>query len=92
MKIRQTRDTTTIAQTVTFTALPEQVYEVIMDSKKHESLTGGKASISSGIGGAFTAWGEHISGFNLVLQPRAPMLGRVADGPSWIRIGPSMAL
>ena len=40
-----------------------------MDSKKHESLTGEKASISSEIGGAFTAWGEHISGFNLVLQP-----------------------
>jgi uncharacterized protein YndB with AHSA1/START domain len=69
MKIRQTRDTTTITQTVTFTALPEQIYEVIMDSMKHESLSGEKASISSEIGGAFTAWGEHISGFNLVLHP-----------------------
>jgi len=69
MKIIQQLDTTTIRQTVTFSASPERVYEVIMDSNKHESLSGEKASISSEIGGAFTAWGEHISGFNLVLQP-----------------------
>ena len=68
MKIQE-RDTTTIRQTVTFSASPEQVYAVIMDSKKHESLSGEKANISIEIGGAFTAWGEHISGFNLVLQP-----------------------
>jgi len=69
MKIVQELDTTTIRQTVTFSASPEQVYEVIMDTKKHESLSGEKASICTKIGGAFTAWGEHISGFNLVLQP-----------------------
>src|SRR5215469_8269202 len=69
MKIIQERDTTTIRQIVTFSASPEQVYEVIMDSKKHEALSGEKASISREIGGTFTAWGEHISGFNLVLQP-----------------------
>ena len=69
MKIIQERDTTTIRQIVTFSASPEQVYEVIMDSAKHESLSGEKAHISTEIGGAFTAWGEHISGFNLVLQP-----------------------
>ena len=33
MKIIQQFDTTTIRQTVTFNASPEQVYEVIMDSK-----------------------------------------------------------
>ena len=69
MKIMKELDTTTIRQTVTFSASPEQVYEVITDSKKHESLSGEKASINTEIGGAFTAWGEHISGFNLVLPP-----------------------
>ena len=69
MKILQERDTTTIRQTVTLRASPQEVYEVIMDSKKHESLSGEKASISRKVGGAFTAWGDHISGFNLVLQP-----------------------
>jgi hypothetical protein len=56
MKILQELDTTTIRQTVTFSASPEQIYEVIMDSKKHESLSGEKASVSTEIGGAFTAW------------------------------------
>ena len=69
MKIIQERDTTTIRQTVIFSASPEQVYEVLMDSEKHESLSGEKANISREVGGAFEAWGEHISGFNLVLQP-----------------------
>jgi len=69
MNIVQERDTTTIRQTVAFGASPEQVYEVLMDSQKHESLSGEKAKISREVGGAFKAWGEHISGFNLVLQP-----------------------
>jgi activator of HSP90 ATPase len=69
MNVIQERDTTSIRQTVTFNASPHDVYEMIMDSKKHESLSGEKASISREVGGAFKAWGEHISGFNLVLQP-----------------------
>jgi activator of HSP90 ATPase len=69
MNVMQERDTTTIRQTVTFNASPQEVYEVIMDSKKHESLSGEKANISREVGGAFKAWGDHISGFNLVLQP-----------------------
>jgi len=69
MNIIHERDTTTIRQTVKFNAPPEAVYEVLMDSQKHESLSGEKANISREIGGAFNAWGEHISGFNLVLQP-----------------------
>ena len=69
MSVIQQRDTTTVRQTVTFNASPQEVYEMIMDSKKHESLSGEKASISREVGGAFKAWGEHISGFNLVLQP-----------------------
>jgi activator of HSP90 ATPase len=69
MNVMQERDTTTIRQTVTFNASPQEVYEVIMDSKKHESLSGEKANISREVGGAFKAWEDHISGFNLVLQP-----------------------
>ena len=56
MNVIQERDTTTIRQTVTFNASPHDVYEMIMDSKKHESLSGEKASISREVGGAFRAW------------------------------------
>jgi activator of HSP90 ATPase len=61
--------TKTIRQTATFKAAPMEVYEMLMDSKKHQSLSGEKANISRKVGGRFTAWGSHISGINLVLKP-----------------------
>jgi activator of HSP90 ATPase len=69
MNIKQERDTTTIRHTVVFSAAPQDVYDMIVDSKKHESLSGEKANISCDVGGSFTAWGNHLSGFNLVLHP-----------------------
>ena len=61
--------TRTLEQTVTFKASPMEVYEMIMDSRKHQSLSGERAKISRRVGGKFTAWGPHISGINLVLKP-----------------------
>src|SRR6516165_4697335 len=61
--------TKTLKQTITFKASPRQVYDMIMDSKKHQSLSGEKAKISQRVGGKFTAWGSHLSGINLVLKP-----------------------
>jgi len=69
MTVTQVRDTTTIRQTIVFKAKPLEVYEMLMDTKKHEALSGEKASISREVGGAFQAWGDHISGFNLALDP-----------------------
>jgi activator of HSP90 ATPase len=61
--------TKTLQQTVTFKASPKDVYEMIMDSSKHTSLSGETAKISRKVGGSFTAWSGHISGINLVLTP-----------------------
>src|SRR5262249_12629163 len=61
--------TKTLQQTVTFKASPRQVYDMLMDSRKHKSLSGQRAKISKKVGGKFTAWGSHISGINLVLKP-----------------------
>ena len=36
-------DTKTVKQTVTFKASPHDVYEALMDSKKHAKFTGDKA-------------------------------------------------
>jgi activator of HSP90 ATPase len=69
MNVTEERDTTTIRQTMIFSTSPQEVYEIIMDSGKHESLSGEKAIISREVGGAFKAWGDHISGFNLALEP-----------------------
>ena len=61
--------TKTLQQTVTFKASPQEVYDMLMDSKKHRSLSGEPAKISKKVGGNFTAWGSHLSGINLVLKP-----------------------
>jgi activator of HSP90 ATPase len=61
--------TKTLQQTVTFKASPHEVYEMLMNSRKHQSLSGEPAKISRRVGGKFTAWSSHISGFNLALEP-----------------------
>lgn len=61
--------TKTLRQTVRFNASPREVYDMLMDSRKHQSLSGEPARISKAVGGKFTAWGSHISGVNLVLDP-----------------------
>jgi len=62
-------ETKTIQQSATFGAPPIDVYEMLMDSKKHAALSGQPATISREVGGSFTAWGTHISGFNMALHP-----------------------
>jgi hypothetical protein len=41
---------------------------MLMDSKKHQSLSGQRAKISRKVGGKFTAWGTSQD-FNLALKP-----------------------
>jgi hypothetical protein len=36
-----------IQQTMTFKASPREVYEMLMDSRKHQSLSGMRANISN---------------------------------------------
>jgi activator of HSP90 ATPase len=53
---------------------PAQVYEVLLDGKKHSKMTGGKASDAGTIGAAFTAWDGYISGTTLELDPARRIL------------------
>jgi activator of HSP90 ATPase len=59
----------TIKQKVTLPASPAEVYDMLMTSKKHSVVTGGKAVISNKVGGKFTAWDGYIEGTNLSLVP-----------------------
>ncbi len=59
----------TIRQSVTIKASPHQVYEALMDSKKHGALTGAPARVSRRVGGKFAVYGDSISGTNLELVP-----------------------
>ena len=61
--------TVTIRQSTTFKTSPHEVYEALMDSRKHSKFTDAKASISRRIGGKFTAYDGYIEGVNLELVP-----------------------
>ena len=59
--------TTSIRQTVTLAARPSVIFETLMDSKKHAAFTRAPAKISRKPGGAFSAYGKYISGFNIAI-------------------------
>src|SRR5262249_35467624 len=53
-------NTKTLRQTVTFEASPLHVYDMLMDSKKHRSVSGEPAKISQRLGGPFKAGITHL--------------------------------
>jgi activator of HSP90 ATPase len=57
----------TIQQTVFFKAPPSEVYNALLDPKKHAKFTGSSATTSAKVGAEFTAWGGYIMGKNLEL-------------------------
>jgi activator of HSP90 ATPase len=58
-----------IRQSATLHAAPHAVYEALMDSRQHARFTGSPARMSRKVGGAFSAFGDYISGTNLELVP-----------------------
>ena len=73
----------TIHQTITFRASPHDVYEALMDSKRHATFTGGKALISRAVGGEVMAYDDYIAGKNieLVLDKKIVQDWRAVDWP-----------
>ena len=59
----------TIRQSVTFKASPHEVYEALMDSKKHSEFTGSAVRMSRNVGSEFSVYGGDIQGINLNLVP-----------------------
>ena len=59
----------TIRQSVTLKASPHEVYEALIDSRKHARFTDSKARISRKEGGKFTAYDGYIEGINLNIVP-----------------------
>ncbi len=60
--------TKNIRQSVTLNATQQEVYEALMNSRKHTKFTGSKASISRKIGGKFAVFNGEIYGKNLELK------------------------
>jgi activator of HSP90 ATPase len=47
----------------------QQIYEMWLSSEGHSRMTGGRAEVQEGIGGAFKAWDGYIWGKTLELVP-----------------------
>ena len=73
----------TIKQKVKFRLPPEQIYQLLSDSKLHSDLTGEKAVISKDVGGPFSTHNGHTSGVNVELVPgkRLVQAWRTVDFP-----------
>jgi activator of HSP90 ATPase len=61
--------TRTIRQKAAFKATPHDVYELLMDSRKHSQFAGGKCSISRKVGGKVSISDGYITGENVELVP-----------------------
>lgn len=59
--------TKTIRQTISFNATPKEVYELIMDKKKHAAFTQGDVTMSRKIKGTFLVFGGYCTGYNIEL-------------------------
>jgi activator of HSP90 ATPase len=57
-----------IKQTVNINASPEEVYEMLMDSKKHSSLSGSKVKMSKKADGKFDVFDGYCHGYNIELE------------------------
>ena len=56
-----------IKQVVNIKASPEDIYNVLMSSKKHSELTGSEAKISQKEGGKFSVYDSYATGKNIEL-------------------------
>jgi len=61
--------TRTIRQQVTFKASPHELYELLMDEKKHGEFSQSKTTISHKVGGRISSGDGYIEGINLELVP-----------------------
>ena len=53
---------------------PSKIYSAWLNSKLHESMTGGAATCTSEIGSPFSAWDGYISGKNLELVKNSKII------------------
>jgi activator of HSP90 ATPase len=75
-----------IRQSLTLKGTPEEIYKVLMDSRKHAKLTGARAKISREVGGTIAAYDGYIEGKNveLVRNKKIVQLWRGSDWPAGV--------
>ena len=53
---------------------PVELYDALLNAKKHSAFTGAKATGAARVGGKFTAWDGYITGTNRELEPGRRMV------------------
>jgi activator of HSP90 ATPase len=73
----------TLHQTMTFTASAHDLYDALMDSKKHAAFTEAGATISRKVGGSFQTYDGYATGKNIELVPDKKIVQtwRASDWP-----------
>lgn len=61
--------TKTIEHKVHIQAKPKEVYDALMNSRKHAKFTDHPAKIGTRAGSAFRCYGDYITGITLALKP-----------------------
>jgi activator of HSP90 ATPase len=61
-------ETKNLKQIVTFKAAPAEVYQLIMDAKKHSTFSGAKAVTSRKTNGKFETYDGYCHGYNIELE------------------------
>ena len=72
-----------IAQSVVFNATPSEIFDMLMNSRKHAKFTGAPARLSTKPGAEFSAHGSYITGRNIEIIPdtRIVQTWRGSDWP-----------
>jgi activator of HSP90 ATPase len=72
-----------LKQSVTINADPHEVYEALVDPKKHARFTGASAKLQRKAGGRFTAYDESLEGVVVELVPdqRVTLAWRSTEWP-----------
>jgi activator of HSP90 ATPase len=72
-----------LRQSVTFQASPHDIYEILMDPRKHSALTGSAVKLERKVGSKFSMYDGDIQGENLELIPDRKIIQswRYADWP-----------
>lgn len=60
-------DTKSIKHSINFSASPEEVYQLIMDSEKHGAFSGSEVIMSNEIDGKFVVFDGYCRGYNIEL-------------------------
>ncbi|MDO8626955.1 MAG: SRPBCC domain-containing protein [Candidatus Diapherotrites archaeon] len=82
--------TKNLEQIVEFSCAPKDVYEALMDSKKHAQFTESKTKIGSKIGEKISAYDGWIEGFNLELE-KDKLIVQAWRGADWAKAHYSIA-